>query len=315
MRHTHSFRYFLHKDVLISVLSISVILFCGELYKYSELNAPILEKSSTPKIIRSVKEIEATRPALSAQSYIVVWHSHDDMREKVLTEYNADKIRYIASMTKLVSMMVVHDILPLDKKITIKKEDLDETQHTELSQGDIFSVDTLIHLSLIESNNDAVMALANVYGKAKFVVLMNDKVRQMGLKNTHFGNPVGLDPTVEGEEGNTSSARDVVSILAYMKKHYPYLFHITEQKTFRLENPRTKMVHIAENTNKLAGEEIGVFVAGGKTGTTDFAATNLVTVAWPDYGEGYLVAAVLGSKDHIGDMQKLLSWVGESVKF
>ena len=140
---------------------------------------------------------------------------------KILYEKNSDTLRSIASISKLMSAMVILDAnLNMDELIVITEDDVDKLKNTgsRLKIGTILSRRQLLHLGLMSSENRAIHALARTYpfGINKFVSNMNKKAYDLGMYDTIFFEPTGLDPR------NKSTAKDLL-IMAKVANKYNYI--------------------------------------------------------------------------------------------
>ncbi|MDR2679091.1 MAG: peptidase, partial [Zoogloeaceae bacterium] len=143
----------------------------------------------------------------------------DQINGKVLLEKNPDMVSSIASISKLMTAMVVLDAKPdMEEVITIGEEDVDYRKgtHSRLQIGTSMTRDTALLLALMSSENRAANALGRHYpgGLAAFVAAMNRKARALGLRYTHFEEPTGLS------SNNVSTPREL-SILAAAAHRYP----------------------------------------------------------------------------------------------
>ena len=181
-----------------------------------------------------------------------------------------------ASTVKLLTAMVVLDRLSLDQEIKISKK-VEEIPSTppHLYEGEVYTVEDLLHLMLIKSSNQAATALAEAVAgsEEKFAELMNHKARALGLKNSNFVTASGLPAP------NQYSTAYELALLLYEALKYP---HIKESinlpiKVITSQEGRTIVV---KNTNKLLfEEEIKDVIIGGKTGYTRLSKHCLVNVA------------------------------------
>src|SRR5215217_2208993 len=157
-------------------------------------------------------------PPISANAVFVT----DISTGTELFAQNADEPLPPASLTKIVSALVVLERANLDDTIEILEEDLVSPEESQvgLKAGDRLSVRDLLHGMLIPSGNDATLALARYVGRlslgegaspekavAEFVSLMNAKAAELGATASHFANPTGID-----QEGHVMSARDVATL-------------------------------------------------------------------------------------------------------
>lgn len=224
----------------------------------------------------------------------------------------------IASLTKLMTALVAEEIYQSNQIFNISKEAVSqEEERGKLKIGEKLSLNELLHIMLIESSNDAAWAVAegeiieeeNFIGKEKFVELMNLKVEELGLKNTHFINPTGLD----GFE-NYSTSEDLVKLAHYLIKNHPQILEITQKQSYRVLDPDGNLHHfIAENTNKLLKEFPEII--GGKTGFTDEAGGCILLILKNENGS-YFVNVILGTaspEDRFQEMKKLIDFSKETI--
>lgn len=136
----------------------------------------------------------------------------DEASDRVVLSKNEDRKKSIASITKLMTAMVVLDAgLPLDEKITITKDDIDTIKHSSsrLAVGTTLARSELLRLALMSSENRAASALARTYpgGTRAFVAAMNAKAKSLGMYDTHFMDSTGL------RSSNVSTANDLVRMV------------------------------------------------------------------------------------------------------
>ena len=233
--------------------------------------------------------------------------------QKILFEKNIDEKRPIASLAKLMTALVAQEIYKNPEQVLkISKEAVNqEEEKGELKVEERLSVLELLHIMLIESSNDAAWAIAEgkmveeeyFIGLEGFVELMNLKVKHLGLKDTYFSNPTGLD----GQE-NYSTTRDLVKITQYIIKNYPQIFEISKKRSYEVSSPDGSLHHfISENTNELLGEIPEII--GGKTGFTEEAGGCILLILETE-GSGYLINIILGTKSpeaRFQEMKKLIT--------
>ena len=132
--------------------------------------------------------------ATSAGSAVLLDASGSEVH--TLWEQNADKRRGPASTTKIMTALVAAEKMPLSTKVTIPKEAVGiEGSSVYLTEGEVFTLEELLCCTLLESANDAATAVAIAVGGSieEFAALMNEKCKELGLTDTHFTNPHGLD--------------------------------------------------------------------------------------------------------------------------
>lgn len=190
---------------------------------------------------------------------------------QVLFEKDADTPRPIASVTKLMTALVVLENASLTETVTVTKaaEGVEGTS-LYLKAGDTLTVRELLYGLLLESGNDAAVALAvHVAGSVEaFVGLMNDKAAKLGMGNTHYVNPHGLTA-----EGHQSTARDLAVLMARCVED-PVFVQIASTEHITVAG---RCLH---NHNKLLESFEGM--VAGKTGYTKAAGRTLVTCAQRD---------------------------------
>jgi D-alanyl-D-alanine endopeptidase (penicillin-binding protein 7) len=196
----------------------------------------------------------ATRPALDGRgdgpvdvesgAALVV-----DSNGQVVYSKNPDEVLPIASITKLMTAVVVLDSgLPLDEVITISADDKDflRNTHSRLQVGSQLTRRELLHIALMSSENRAAAALGRTHpaGKAAFVQLMNAKARVLGMRSTHFADTTGLDG------GNVSTARDLVK-LAQAAATHPLIREYTTTAESEVEPGTRGTPMLYRNSNRL----------------------------------------------------------------
>lgn len=203
-------------------------------------------------------------PETSARSAILI----DADTGQVLYEHNADTPSLIASTTKIMTALVVSEHLPPEKEVEIPEEAVGiEGSSMYLRAGERLTVEALLYGLLLHSGNDAAVALALVCAGSveEFVDLMNLKAQKLGLKNTHFENPNGLDG-----ENHYSSARDLAILTQNAIKNELFA-KIVSTKTVQIGD------RCLTNHNRLLWSCEGCI--GVKTGYTKAAGRTLVSAA------------------------------------
>ena len=173
----------------------------------------------------------------------------DPQSGHTLFSKNADQVAPIASITKLMTAMVVLDAkLAMDEPIELTNDDIDFVKNTRsrLPIGSHFRRDDLMRLALMASDNRAASALGRTYpgGLPVFVAAMNDKARALGLTQTHYIDSSGLSP------GNVSSPADLGKLVAAAAK-YPIITEYTTTGAVNVTLPDSKRKLSFVNTNAL----------------------------------------------------------------
>lgn len=243
-------------------------------------------------------------PALELEAEAVIAMRPDG--ERIYYNKNMEVRRPVASLTKLMTAIVVLENYGLDEIIKVPAAAV----RREGSRGDLrpfeeITVRALLDMMLIDSSNDAAMALAEK--NYDFVFLMNKKAKELNLLNTHFTNPDGLD-----EDNNYSTAIDIAKIFSYLKNTYPETFEILKTKNMVVYSSDGKIEHRLKNTNELLGRVSEV--VAGKTGYTDEAGGSLVLlISGLSFGDkNEIITVVLGSPDRFSESEKLIQWLKEA---
>lgn len=222
-------------------------------------------------------------------------------------EKNSSTVTPIASITKLMTAMVVLDAhLPMDELLTVSEEDTDQLKNTgsRLSVGTTLTRGEMMHIALMSSENRAASTLGRNYpgGLAAFVARMNRKAAQLGMKDSRFFDPTGLN------SGNVSSANDL-QLMVQAAARYPEIHEYSTSTEYRFESNVTGRTLTYRNTNPLVknpGWEIDV----SKTGYINESGKCLVMHA---HINGTPVVMVLldsaGKYTRIGDATRIRKWL------
>lgn len=275
----------------------------------AQANQQILEE----KLKRSKPIKKPQIEDLEIQAKAVISIHRNENKEKFLFEQNSRKRMPIASLTKLMTAYVVLENYNLEEVIEISKEAIkQEGDFGKLKSGEKLSVRDLLYISLMESSNDAAYALAEVIGREPFTALMNLEAEKLGLQNTKFVNPTGLDPDNPGEKGNYSTCADLVKFTIHLLEK-PLIWEILSLPEFDLFSFNGSFHHRLKNTNELL--EWNSKIIGGKTGWTPEARGCLILVLRAPKQNGCLINVILGSGDKFEEMKKLTNWVFQSYKW
>ena len=253
-----------------------------------ELTSTVLKRTASPKLRSAIALI------------------YDENGARALYSKNADTVAPIASITKLMTAMIVLDAqLPLEEEISISVQDMDTLKgtHSRMRPGMTLSRGELLHLALMSSENRAAAALARTYpgGTVAAVEKMNDKARELGMKDTRFLDPSGLN------SGNVSTAQDLVKMVL-AAQHYELIHKFTTASSHVVDLAGHRPMRF-NNTNPLvksASWDIGV----SKTGFINEAGRCLVMQS---NIKGRPVVIVLldsvGKKTRVGDANRIKKWM------
>jgi D-alanyl-D-alanine carboxypeptidase len=237
-----------------------------------------------------------------------------DISAQEVALLNLDTGRYIwmsnanhswapASLAKIFTAMVATDLMRLDAQVTVPASvqllPWDSTV-MGLTPGERLSVRELLDGVFMRSGNDAAETLATaVTSREAFVVDMNAKAARLGLHNTHFVNPTGLDAA-----GYTTTAFDLSVAATYLEYHYPALISIAAMPAITIPATATHKTFAMTNIDKLMQLYPGVY--GLKTGWTELAGGCLITTA--SRGGHRLLAVVFGSPAVYHEMSLVLDY-------
>lgn len=240
---------------------------------------------------------QAAAPSVSAVSAVLI----EAETGTVLYAKNADERRAMASTTKIMTAILTIEAGDLDRDFTVDRYAIMvEGTSMGLREGDIVSRRDLLYGILLPSGNDAANAAAvSVAGSMKaFVAKMNEKAEALGLKNTHFATPSGLDA-----DGHYTTARDLANLTAYAMKNELFR-EIVSCKSKRLEFGNPPYSRMLYNSNKMLSRYDGAI--GVKTGFTDNARRCLVSAA--ERNGVTLIAVTLNDGDDWNDHAKMLDY-------
>lgn len=241
-------------------------------------------------LLAAVLFLPARVDALSAEKAILM----DGATGRVLYEKNADSQSLIASTTKIMTALVVCEQCNVLDRMRIPKEAVGiEGSSMYLQEGEVLTIQELLYGLMLHSGNDAAVALAIYCGGTVegFAQLMNDKARQLGMDESHFENPNGLDAP-----GHYSTARDLAILAAYAMENPIF------QKTVSTKNIAIGQRYL-RNHNKLLWQVEGA--DGVKTGYTRAAGRILVSSAVRDGRR--LIAVTINAPDDWHDHAALLN--------
>ena len=232
----------------------------------------------------------------------------DPQTNAVLWEQNGHERRSIASITKLMTALTfVSDEPDLNQVVVVTAADMRNASTTYLRTGDRLSYRDLLHLALIPSDNAAARVLARTSegGTAAFVVRMNEMAASLGLTNSTYADPSGLDA------GNMASAYDTSHLIAFVAAD-PVLGPIVRTQEYTAQT-KTRAIPI-HSTNKLLGDTMlasGIDVIGAKTGFISKAGYCLATLLRMPQGPQVAVVVLGASNSTIRfwEARHLFNWV------
>lgn len=242
----------------------------------------------------------APPPFVTAEGvYVVELDSFSTLYEK-----NSQTKFFPASTTKIITALVAADLYQPDKIITINQASV-EGQIMNLVPNERITAENLLYGILVHSGNDAAYALANEHGFNNFIQMMNEKALEIGMKNSHFKNPAGLD---DMEQMTTPFD---LALAGRELLQNPYLRKMVSTKEIIISDVDYRQFHTLTNVNKLLGEVQGL--GGLKTGYTELAGENLVSFYRKD-NHDYIIV-ILKSQDRFLDTRTIVTWIDSNVQY
>ena len=264
-----------------------------------DVAATVEAERPSPRIL-PLGELRPPRRIRSAAAMIF-----NPATDEVLWASNALEPRPIASITKVMTALVLlDDQRDLTRDVVLSGRDVRRASTTHVRHRERVTLDDLLHLALVASDNAAARAIARASpgGTSGFVERMNRKAAELGLDSTRFVDPSGLD------ERNVSSPYDVARLVAAAMDE-PSLARVMAKPSHRFRAGRRSVA--VRNTNRLVRE--GRVVVGGKTGFIREAGYCLAAVAESPGGTP-LVIVVLGARsnaERFAEVRRLVAWVGD----
>lgn len=242
-------------------------------------------------------------PQVSAKSFLAA----DLDSGLVLAEKDSQKQLPLASITKLMTAIVVAENVDLERSILVRSYMLETYGSTEgLEEEKRYGVVELFYPLLIESSNDAAEVLSYFLGKEKTIRLMNEKAESILMGQTKFVDPSGFDPE------SVSTARDLFYLARYVFNNRPPILEITKGKEVRSFGEVSFDIEKLWNKNVFINDPTFV---GGKTGYTiqaRYTALFIFRFNAEDAKERNIVIILLGSENLETDTQKIYIWLQEN---
>ncbi len=241
-----------------------------------------------------------------------VW---DMKNQRILFEKKANKVAPLASITKMIAAVITLELAPANTEIRIQREFLEAEGDSGLYVDERWLLKDLLDFSLVSSSNDGFRAIASVVGaisagtddprkgRQKFIEKINQKAQELNLENTVVYDETGLDQN-KSQSGAYSTAKETALFFQYILREHPEILEPTDNKELSFISLSNKH-HTATNTNLIAKKVPGMI--GAKTGYTDLAGGNLVTVFDSGLGQPIIIV-VLGSsiEERFTDTEKLI---------
>ena len=214
--------------------------------------------------------------------------------------YGTYRVWPMASLTKLLTAIIVTEQIGLNTKIPITKTAVEtEGLAGDLKSGEVYTARDLLKIMLMVSSNDAAAAFEEYWGgKEAFINTLRKKAEEIGMTQTIVSDVSGLD------DNNVTTASDILKLLKYILEKDPNIISWTRLQTFPVQATNDTNSRIVTNIDPLV---IDKDFLGGKTGTSPKAKENLAAVF--SFGSRRLAVIILGSSDRIKEVHDMLSWV------
>lgn len=250
--------------------------------------------------IYPIRNWNTSDPEITSKTALVF----DVTRQKIIWQKNGlDQARPIASITKLMTALVITDNVKVDDIFVVSKEAIGTYgEMGNLKVGEQLTAKDLLSALLLESSNDAAEALRenlkNVYGK-DLVELMNKKAKELNLPNTFYVDSSGLDPR------DQSSARDLIKIMQEVLKNKT-LKEIIKNSAIDIVSADGLFRHHFVSTNILIQRFPELL--GGKTGYTEEAGNCMINAFEAPNNQGVIISVIMDSQDRMGESARLIEW-------
>ncbi|MEH7120388.1 D-alanyl-D-alanine carboxypeptidase family protein [Neobacillus vireti] len=241
-------------------------------------------------IVNIPQKVDASL-GVSAASAVLI----EQKSGRVLFEKDAHTKRRIASITKIMTAILAIESGKMNQYVKVSEQATRaEGSSVYLKPGEKIKLKDLVYGLMLRSGNDTAVAIAEYIGGSVdgFAFLMNQKAREIGMYNTHFANPHGLDD----HEDHYSTAYDMAILMRYAMQNKTFQ-EISGTKVYRAPNPTEDWDRVWKNKNRLLTKY--KYTTGGKTGYTKRAKRTLVTTATK--GDMDLIAVTLNGPDDWND--------------
>jgi D-alanyl-D-alanine carboxypeptidase len=239
----------------------------------------------------------AARPGVSAQSAVLM----DQSSGRVLFQHNSQEKLPIASITKVMTAILAIESGNMNKTFTVSEEALrTEGSSIYLKAGEKMKLKDLVYGLMLRSGNDASRAIAEAVGGSEsgFVLMMNEKARVLGMTDSHFTNPNGLE-----NPDHYSTAYDMALLTRYAMGNAQFR-KVVRTKIHRVPATNKEVARAWKNKNKML--RLYKYATGGKTGFTKKARRTLISTASKD--DLNLIAVTLNDGDDWKDHQEMFEW-------
>jgi len=305
---------------LVGLVFLFFLFFIINSYSKDVLNKTsglYLLENTNVDLLRPLGKERIAELYLDSNNFLSVFVNIEENKEIVLSEKKSSGVIPIASLSKLMMAIVALENYKLGDLVKVSSSAVAASGTMGgLKANETITVEDLMYVTLIESSNDGAEAFAEKMGRSEFIYQMNKKAKEIGMKNTRFYNPSGLDIFADGDENelletNVSTPEDLEKLVVYILKNQPLIPQI-------LSLPEKKIVsysgvtHNLENTNILLRENDGYL--WGKTGYTKEANGCIILIlkSYSSVNSGYIINVITGADDRFKEARKLEEWLHTS---
>ncbi|WP_100488135.1 D-alanyl-D-alanine carboxypeptidase family protein [Sporolactobacillus pectinivorans] len=236
-------------------------------------------------------------PSVSAQSAVLI----DQSSGRELFEKNSHEKLPIASITKVMTAILAIESGKMNQMVTVSDRAIKtEGSSLYLKAGERLHLKDLVYGLMLRSGNDASLAIAEAVAGSEqgFAFMMNEKAQELGMQDTHFTNPNGLE-----NSDHYSTASDMAVLTRYAMENQ-YFRKIAGTRSYRAAATNKEGVRVWKNKNKMLS--LYQYATGGKTGFTKKAGRTLISTA--SQGNMSLIAVTLNDGDDWLDHKNLFEW-------
>lgn len=262
----------------------------GKLSTVDSLNIVPLYKVANADLISGI--------GISAKGYYV---ADIQSGERIMSKNSTD-VFPIASVSKLMTAVVARERIDLQKVVIVSRDSYNAygTQG-ELLPGEKIKIGDLMFPLLMESSNDGAEVIAESFGRVEFIAEMNKKAVSLGMNDTYFEDPSGLNPK------NVSNSEDLFKLLKYAKEKFPDIYDMTRVREFAI------LKHKWFNKNRFLNTEIFL---GGKNGYIEesrWTTASLFDITLAKGGKRQIAIVLLKSENREGDATKIINFLQKNV--
>lgn len=310
VKKNYFFRYGISTGIIFGLVTFFVWVFFFHSTDTKEIHSPLpsfLTATANATVttldiwkpsVRKEKESTEKKPEISAKSAII----YDLTTNELLYSKNIKEKTPLASLTKIMTAIIALENKVENDRYLVDKEALVGEDSMGLTQGEVLTLRELLYGLILVSGNDAAEVLAwnYLYSRRGFLDAMNKKVNSLGLFDTSFTNPTGL----EGDGNQHTTAYDLLVMTRYALIHFPLFKEVVATSEVQLPYSSLHKYFYLQNETNLLTTYSGV--KGVKTGYTPEAGLCLVTY-YQDYGHE-IIGVLLGSNNRRDDMKNLLDY-------